>query len=76
MLEKEYEYFLSIIESLLKEHLNEFVVIKDKKIIGFFKTEADALEAMVSHEIGTFLVQKCLPEIEVIQKFHSRVIFA
>lgn len=76
MLEKEYEYFLSVRNRLINEHRGEYVVIKDKDVVGFFSSENDAIEAMNDHELGTFLIQHCIPEEESLQKFHSRALFA
>ncbi|RKX85402.1 MAG: hypothetical protein DRP57_03825 [Spirochaetes bacterium] len=76
MLEKEYKYFLSIRDKLVKEHPNEYVVIRDENILGFYPSEEDALKNMSNYELGTFLVQECIPEDHNIHRHHSRVVFA
>ncbi len=76
MLEIEYKYFISNIDQLIKEHLNEYVVIVNEKILGFYSSEEEALKNMAGHELGTFLVQQCIPADQNIQKYYSRVVFA
>ncbi len=76
MLDKEYNYFVSVRDNLVKEHPGEYVVIVGYEILDFYGSEKIALEAMVHRELGTFLIQHCIPEKESIQKYHSRVIFA
>ncbi len=76
MLEKEYDYFVSLRDRLVEEHRGEYVIIKDNEIIGFYPSENAAITAMTGHELGTFLVQQCIPEDESIQKYHSRANFA
>ena len=46
MLEKEYKYFVKNRNKLVKEHLNEFVVIKGEKILGFYSSENDAFNLL------------------------------
>lgn len=75
MLEKEFQYFKQNRNELVKTHLNEYVVIKGEEIIGFFPSEEKALRAMSEHELGTFIVQQCIPEDLDIYKYHSRVAF-
>ena len=77
MLQDDFSYFQGIRESLLQDHLNEFVVIKEKTIIGFFKSEEEALRSMTKEKLGTFLVQKVIPaKDDMIQFFSTRVSFA
>jgi len=75
MLEKEYEFFLGKRSELVKNHMNEFVVIRGEEILGFYSSEDEALQSMVRYDLGTFLVQQCLPANQTRQKFHSRVVF-
>jgi hypothetical protein len=64
-------------EDIVKGHLNEFVVINDASIVGYFKTEKEAFEAMKDYELGTFLVKKCLEKGTDIITYHTqRVRFA
>ena len=72
MINKDFEYFNNHREELLKDHKNEYVVIKDASIVGFFKEQAEAFKAMRDSELGTFIVQKCIPESEEIKEFHTR----
>ncbi len=77
-LEKEFKYYLEHQEELVKEYNGKFVVIKDHEVLGAYDSEIEAIEkTAANHEIGTFLVQQCLPGKESYTKtFHSRVVFA
>lgn len=75
MLKNEFEYFLANKENLVKDYEGKFIVIKDRKVIGAYDTEAMAVkETAKEHALGTFLVQECsLSEDSYTQTFHSRV---
>lgn len=79
MLEKEFQYYLENQKELTKQHFSRFIIIKDQKILGDFSNEIEAVLAAKNElglELGTFLVQQCLPGIEnYTQFFHSRVLF-
>ena len=75
-LEREFKYFLDHQEELVKKFPGKFVVIKNGAVIGTFDTEIQAIkDASKTHQLGTFLVQKCEPGTEAYtQTFHSRVV--
>jgi len=60
-------------KEFVEKHPGEFVVIQDEKILGFYKTQEEALETTAGLPLGTFLVQQCIPEEDSIQKYYSRV---
>jgi len=76
-LDKSYNFFEENRKSFVKNHLREYVVIKEDSVLGFYKTEKDAYDATIKdHALGTFLIQQCLPEKkEEVAVFHSRVSF-
>jgi hypothetical protein len=75
MLEKEYEFYKKNKSTLLKKYQGQFIVIKDGKVEGVHPDEKTAYqESIKKWELGTFLIQHCLPkDEEVIQIFHSRM---
>jgi hypothetical protein len=79
MLEKEFKYYLEHQSELAKKHFSRYIIIKDEKIYGDFSTEIEAVISAkndLKFELGTFLVQHCLPGVEnYTQFFHSRVMF-
>ena len=77
-LEKEFNYYLSNQNELVKQYNGKFIVIKEQKVIGAYDSEIEAIESTSQkHELGTFLVQKCEPGTESYsQTYHSRVAFA
>ena len=74
-LKKEFAYYLANQETLVREHMGKFVVIKDEKVIGVYDSQLAAVEtSRRDHELGTFLVQKVEPgDTAYTQTFHSRV---
>jgi hypothetical protein len=76
MLEKELKYYIANQAELVKKYLDKFIVIKDQKVVGAYSSQLEAYnEAVKSNELGTFLIQHCLPGSESYsQTFHSRVI--
>lgn len=77
-LETEFKYYLEHQDELVKRYNGKFIVIKDRKVIGVFDSELEAItKTTETHELGTFLVQKCEPGSEsYTQTYHSRVTFA
>lgn len=76
MLDKEYKYYKANQKDFFKKHKNKVLVIKGEEIVGIYDNEADAYNDSISkHKLGTFLIQRCVPEEETIQTFHSRVVF-
>lgn len=76
-LEKELQFFKKNQTDLLKEYEGKFLVIKDEKVVGVHDTEIEAYtEAQKKFELGTFLIQQCLPGNDSFsQTYHSRAIF-
>lgn len=77
MLEKEFKYYIANQEELVKKFRGKFLVIRGEEVVGNFDTFEDALAAsQEKYEIGTFLIQECLPgEDNYTQTFHTRAIF-
>jgi len=77
-LKKEFQYYLEHQNELVEQYNGKFIVIKDKKVIGAYDSELEAVtETSQQHELGTFLVQKCEPGTSsYTQTYHSRAIFA
>ena len=77
-LEEEFNYYLRHQEELIRKYKGKFVVIKGDVVIGDYESELEAVEeTSKQHELGTFLVQKCVPGSEsYTHTYHSRVMFA
>lgn len=75
MLEKEYEYYISNKDSLLKKYKKKYIVIKSDSVIGEYSTREEAYsETIKKHELGTFLIQYITDNpADLIQRFTSRV---
>lgn len=76
MLEKEFKYYKENQIELLKKYKGRFLVIKDEKIVGDYKDKETAYnESAKKYELGTFLIQQCLPgKDNYTQTFTSRII--
>ena len=74
-LTKELEYFKQHQQELVQKYEGNFLVIKDQSIQGIYDSEMEAYtEAKKKFELGTFLIQQCLPGQEsYTQTFNSRV---
>jgi hypothetical protein len=76
-LEKEFDYYLQHQQELVRKYNGKIIVIKGQTVIGVFDSELEAVQkTSETHELGTFLVQKCEPGKEsYTQTYHSRVAF-
>lgn len=60
MQEKDYIWFLDNYSRIHNEYGDSFVVVKNKKVIGSYKTYKDALIKTIKEEkIGSFIIQEC-----------------
>jgi hypothetical protein len=77
VLKPEFEYYLAHQPDLIAKYRGQFVVIKGGAVLGAYPTELGAIrETSKTHQLGTFLVQKCEPgEENYTRSFHSRVAF-
>ena len=79
MLDKEFKYYLEHQDELVKNYYGRYIVIKDSKVLGNFGSEVEAIlhaKNNLNLELGSFLVQHCMPGKEnYTQFFHSRVMF-
>ena len=73
-LAEEFQYYQDHHSELVKEYDGKVIVIKNQKVVGSYPSEIEAIAATLKTEKpGTFLVQRCSPEIET-QSFTSRVV--
>jgi len=77
MLEQEFQYYKDHQEELVSQYNGKFIVILGEEVKGSFDSEIKAYEwAKEKFDLGTFLLQQCLPGTEsYTQTFHSRVVF-
>jgi hypothetical protein len=75
-LERDFQYYLSHQSDLVHRYSGKVVVIKNQSVIGAFDSEAEAVnETAKSHELGTFLIQRCEEGSDAYtQTFHSPVV--
>jgi hypothetical protein len=77
MLNDDFEYYTAHQDEIVSGHLDEFVVIKDCRVLGYYRQEMAAFDAMKGHELGTFMVKKCRPRgADIVTYFNNQVRFA
>ncbi|MCK9209955.1 MAG: DUF5678 domain-containing protein [Ignavibacteriaceae bacterium] len=74
----EFKFYLSHQKELVEKYKGKFLVIKGEKVVGDYDSFENALDhSQKNFELGTFLIQECLPgEENYTQTFHTRAIFA
>ncbi|OFY61629.1 MAG: hypothetical protein A2Y71_03060 [Bacteroidetes bacterium RBG_13_42_15] len=77
MLDKEFNFYIKNQDKLLEKYNGRFIVIVGEEIVGDYNNLEEAYnESIKKHELGTFLIQQCLPGKESFtQTFHTRAIF-
>ena len=75
MLQEEFNFYLEHQGALAKKYGDTVIVIKDKTVIGVYNSEEEAIkETTRTHELGSFLVQKCSADpSSVLHTYRSRV---
>jgi hypothetical protein len=77
MIEDDFTFYEAHQNEIVKGHLDEFVVIKGQKVLGYYKVEDDAFDSMIGEKLGTFMVKKCqLSGTDVVNYFNNAVAFA
>jgi hypothetical protein len=79
VIKDDFEYYTAHQDEIVNGHIDEFVVIKDSQVLGYYKQEAEAFEAMKTQtqELGTFIVKKCqLRGTDIVTYYNNRVSFA
>jgi hypothetical protein len=62
MFENELNYFISNQKNLVSKFQGKVLVIKDSEVVGVFENALDAyLDAKSRFELGTFMIQPCIP---------------
>ena len=74
-LEREFQYYKDHQDELVKHYNGKFIVIRNNEVFGTYNSEIEAyVEAQKHFELGTFLIQLCVPGSESYsQTYTSRV---
>ncbi|MEY3444127.1 MAG: hypothetical protein RLZZ519_2408 [Bacteroidota bacterium] len=78
MLDLEFAYFLENQDKWSSEHYGKYVVVVGQTVFGFFDTDEIAYRAALKElQLGTFLIQHCIPGPEsYTQTFVTNVILS
>lgn len=62
MVQENFNFFKKNRDKIIKNHIDEYVVIKNEEVQGYFKSENDAMIAMKNKgfELGSYIIQKCV----------------
>ena len=73
----DFEWFVENYDALCEQYGDSCLAIKNRSVIGAYKTFDDALlETAKSEELGTFLIQECQKGIKAyIMTFQNNVYF-
>lgn len=73
---EDFAWFQEHYSEFQKEYGNSFLVIKNKRILGVYKSYAEGLrETRKTEELGTFIVQECDPQKVAYQAYISSMNF-
>ncbi|OGX26523.1 MAG: hypothetical protein A3D10_01420 [Omnitrophica WOR_2 bacterium RIFCSPHIGHO2_02_FULL_48_11] len=73
VLEKEYKFYLKHLDEFTADHLNQFVLIKDKEIVGFYASYEAALTSGLKQFGNVPFFIKEVRESEEVHFFHQRI---
>jgi hypothetical protein len=77
MIHDEFAFYKANQEKIVQGHLDEFVVIKNQQILGYYKSEEEAFDSMLDEELGTFMIKRCQkPGTDILEYFNNAVAFA
>ena len=71
VLEKEYKTYLKHLNEFVSDHLNQFVLIKDKAIIGFYGSYKEALTSGLKNFGNVPFFIKEVQQSEEVHFFHQ-----
>lgn len=72
-LEQEYHFFLDHLDEFLRDHLNQFVLIRGKKVIAFFDSYEKALRDGLKRFGNVPFFIKVVKKEEEVHFFHQGV---
>jgi hypothetical protein len=73
ILNKEYKTYLAHLDEFISRHLNQFVLIKDDRIIDFFNSYEQALKAGLKDFGNVAFFIKEVRKDEEVHFFHQRI---
>lgn len=67
IIERNYQYFKDNFNEIVKNHIGEYVVIKDCTVVAYFKDIKSGIDYMLNKgdKLGKFIVQECKKEINL-----------
>jgi hypothetical protein len=77
--EEAFTYYKARQGEIIAGHINEYVVIKGRQVLGYYVTLEAAFESMAQagEELETFIVQRCQePGTDIANYYNNAVAFA
>lgn len=73
---EDFAWFKEHYPEFQKKYGNAFIVIKNKKVLGTYKSYAEGVrETEKTEDLGTFIVQECNPKCEAYHCYISSMNF-
>ena len=77
MIHNDFIFYKTNQDAIVLGHMDEYVVIKNQQVQGYYQSEEAAFDSMLNEELGTFMVKRCQkPGTDVIEYFNNAVAFA
>jgi hypothetical protein len=64
MLKDEVAYYRANQDAIVAGHIGDFVLIENRKVLGYYNDVEVAFAASAGHELGQFMLTDCLPKGE------------
>lgn len=70
-MEDDFKWFEENRDSIIADHHNEYALIQNHKVVGYYKTDTNAITHMKPTPIGNFIVQPCLTAEEEVNFYYT-----
>lgn len=74
-MKENFEFFEKILPDILPKHHNEYVVIKNQRVVAYYPTYGSAFHGAIEKgKLGEFIIQRVCDKSEGVAAFHSPVL--
>lgn len=72
-MESDFKWFNANRAEIIKDHINERVVIRNKEVLGYYPTDRAAIDAMAARglPIGEYSVQRCRTAEDDVEYYYT-----
>jgi hypothetical protein len=62
MMQDDFDFYDANQDKIVDGHIDEFVIVKNTQVMGYYGDEMDAFASMRNEIPGTFMIKKCKPK--------------